>query len=141
LNYIRRAKKVKGSTGEVLLEFLEMRLDCLVFRLGFAPTIPAARQLVNHGHILVNTKVIDIPSYRGQRNDRIEIKNTKASRNLTQSQFYSQYSESKDFSLPNHLMFAPKGSQTGLIQDTVDRSNISLNVKERLVVEYYSRKI
>ena len=60
LKNIKIAKKVQGSTGLVLLQILEMRLDNTIFRLGLSPTIPAARQLVNHGHILVNNKIISI---------------------------------------------------------------------------------
>jgi len=62
LKYVRSARRIKGSTGEALLQLLEMRLDNIVFRLGMAPTIPAARQLVNHGHICVNSKRVSIPS-------------------------------------------------------------------------------
>jgi small subunit ribosomal protein S4 len=61
--YVMLFKKSTGSTGEVLLELLEMRLDNIVYRLGMAPTIVAARQLVGHGHILVNQAKVDIPSY------------------------------------------------------------------------------
>ncbi|CAN6801443.1 unnamed protein product [Brassica oleracea] len=64
LKYVRIAGKAKGSTGQVLLQLLEMRLDNILFRLGMALTIPQARQLVNHGHILVNGRIVDIPSYR-----------------------------------------------------------------------------
>ena len=64
LKYIQIAKKTKGSTGLVLLQLIEMRLDNILFRLGMAPTIPAARQLVNHGHICVNGKVVSIASFQ-----------------------------------------------------------------------------
>ena len=56
ISYVRKARKIKGSTGEILLQLLEMRLDNIVFRLGIAPTIAAARQLISHGHIIVNSK-------------------------------------------------------------------------------------
>ena len=75
LNYVRRARKSKGSTGELLLQFLEMRLDTIIFRLGLAPTILAARQIVNHGHILVNQTSVNIPSYICKKQDRIKFKN------------------------------------------------------------------
>jgi small subunit ribosomal protein S4 len=76
LRYVIQAKKSTGSTGEVLLELLEMRLDNIVYRLGMAPTIVAARQLVGHGHILVNQAKVDIPSYSCSK-DIISIKNKK----------------------------------------------------------------
>ena len=74
MNYIKQAKKIKGATGTVLLQLLEMRLDNLVFRLGLAPTIAAARQLVNHGHITVNQLPVSIPSYQCQPGDKLSIK-------------------------------------------------------------------
>ena len=61
--YVRIARRAKGSTGQVLLQLLEMRSDNIIFQLGMAPTIPGARQLVNHGHIRVNDHMVDIPSY------------------------------------------------------------------------------
>ena len=62
--YVQKARRVAGSTGLILLQLLEMRLDNTVFRLGMAPTIPGARQLVNHGHVTINGKVVDIASYQ-----------------------------------------------------------------------------
>ncbi len=64
LRYVRKAKRAGGSSGQTLLKLLEMRLDNIVFRLGMAPTIPAARQLVNHGHVQVNGRVVSIASYQ-----------------------------------------------------------------------------
>ena len=74
MNYIKQAKKIKGTTGTILLQLLEMRLDNLVFRLGLAPTIAAARQLVSHGHITVNQLPVSIPSYQCQPGDKLSIK-------------------------------------------------------------------
>ena len=71
------AGKSKGSTGQVLLQLLEMRLDNIVFRLNMASTIPGARQLVNHRHILVNGHIVDIPSYRCKPRDIITTKNNE----------------------------------------------------------------
>ncbi|KAL3648525.1 40S ribosomal protein S4 [Castilleja foliolosa] len=71
LKYVRIAGKAKGSTGQVLLQLLEMRLDNILFRLGMASTIPAARQLVNHRHVLVNGRIVDIPSYRCKPRDNL----------------------------------------------------------------------
>jgi small subunit ribosomal protein S4 len=67
LRYVRKARRVAGSTGQVLLQLLEMRLDNTVFRMGMAPTIPAARQLVNHGHVTVNGRPVNIASYQCRR--------------------------------------------------------------------------
>ena len=85
LKYVRIAGKAKGSTGQVLLQLLEMRLDNTLFRLGMALTIPQARQLVNHGHILVNGRIVDIPSYRCKPRDIITVKDEQNSRTLVQN--------------------------------------------------------
>lgn len=73
INYVRKAKKIKEATGQVLLQLLEMRLDNIVFRLNMAPTIVAARQLINHGHICVNSKKVDIASYMCKPKDVISV--------------------------------------------------------------------
>jgi small subunit ribosomal protein S4 len=73
VNYVRKAKKIKEATGLVLLQLLEMRLDNIVFRLNMAPTIGAARQLISHGHIRVNRKKVNIPSYMCKPKDVISV--------------------------------------------------------------------
>jgi small subunit ribosomal protein S4 len=73
INYVKKAKRIKESTGQVLLQLLEMRLDNIVFRLNMAPTIVAARQLINHGHIRVNNKKVNIPSYTCKPKDIISV--------------------------------------------------------------------
>lgn len=80
--YVKEAKRLKGSTGTVLMQLLEMRLDNIVFRLGLGNTIPAGRQLVNHGHISVNGKRVTIPSFQCHPNDIIEVKNKATSLNV-----------------------------------------------------------
>ena len=82
MNYIKQAKKIKGTTGTILLQLLEMRLDNLVFRLGLAPTIAAARQLVSHGHVTVNQTSVSIPSYQCQPGDKLSIKDNATSKRL-----------------------------------------------------------
>ncbi|MGI9214267.1 MAG: 30S ribosomal protein S4, partial [Gammaproteobacteria bacterium] len=72
LNYIKKARNKKGSSGRLLLTFLEMRLDNIVFRLGFANTIVAARQLINHGHIFLDNKLVNIPSFACQPKNTIK---------------------------------------------------------------------
>ena len=79
MNYIKQAKKVKGATGTILLQFLEMRLDNVIFRLGLAPTIASARQIVSHKHIMVNNACLSIPSYQCQPGDIITIKDASNS--------------------------------------------------------------
>ena len=77
IRYVRKARKLKGSTGEILLQLLEMRLDNIVFRLGIAPTIAAARQLIGHGHIVLNNEKVTIPSYDCKINDTISVSTKK----------------------------------------------------------------
>lgn len=135
LNYVRIARKAKGSTGQVLLQLLEMRLDNIIFRLGIAPTIPGARQLVNHRHILVNNRLVNIPSYHCKPQDFITIKDRQKSQTLiTKHIDFSQKSK-----VPNHLIFNSL-EKKGLINQILDRESIGLKINELLVVEYYSRQ-
>jgi small subunit ribosomal protein S4 len=135
LKYVRIARRAKGSTGQVLLQLLEMRLDNTVFRLGMAPTIPAARQLVNHGHVMVNDRVVDIPSYRCKPQDVIVIPERARSRALVEKNL-SNFKQSK---LPSHLRFNPKIYKASVNQ-LVNRKSVGIKVNELLVVEYYSRQ-
>ena len=82
MNYIRQAKKIKGATGSILLQLLEMRLDNVIFRLGMAPTIAAARQVVGHKHITVNKSCVSIPSYQCQPGDIVSVKDSAISKKL-----------------------------------------------------------
>nr|QJR52958.1 ribosomal protein S4 [Herpetospermum pedunculosum]WOC30531.1 ribosomal protein S4 [Herpetospermum pedunculosum] len=135
LKYVRIAGKAKGSTGQVLLQLLEMRLDNILFRLGMASTIPQARQLVNHRHILVNGSIVDIPSYRCKPRDIITAKEEKKSRALIQNYLDS----SPPQELPKHLTLQPL-QYKGLVNQIIDNKWVSLKINELLVVEYYSRQ-
>lgn len=135
LRYVRRARRVTGSTGQVLLQLLEMRLDNTVFRLGMAPTIPAARQLVNHGHVTVNDRVVNIASYQCRPGETIGVRNRENSRQMVQTNL--QYPGLAN--LPSHLEF-DKNKLVGKVNSLVEREWIALQVNELLVVEYYSRQ-
>lgn len=135
LRYVRRARRVTGSTGQVLLQLLEMRLDNTVFRLGMAPTIPAARQLVNHGHVVVNGRVVDIASYQCRPGETVGVKDREASRKLVEANL--QYPGLAN--LPSHLEF-DKNKMVGKVNSLVEREWVALQVNELLVVEYYSRQ-
>ena len=135
VRYIKKARRVTGSTGLVLLQLLEMRLDNTVFRLGMAPTIPAARQLVNHGHITVNGRVLDIASYQCRIGDVIAVKNKDKSKDLVKNNLLNPGLAN----LPSHLEF-DKDNLVGKVNGIVEREWIALTVNELLVVEYYSRK-
>ena len=135
LRYVRRARRVTGSTGQVLLQLLEMRLDNTVFRMGMAPTMPAARQLVNHGHVTVNGRVVDIASYQCRPGETIAVRDREASRKMVETNL--QYPGLAN--LPSHLEF-DKNKMIGKVNSLVEREWVALQVNELLVVEYYSRQ-
>nr|UIS24455.1 ribosomal protein S4 [Dryopteris filix-mas] len=136
LKYVRIARKTRGSTGQVPLQLLEMRLDNVIFHLGMASTIPAARQLVNHRHILVNSRIVDIPSYRRKPRDIITVRNRPTSHNALEGKFPGEDNT------PDHLTASlSEGNRpTGLVNRIANRESVNLNINELLVVEYYSRK-
>ncbi|MFM7382118.1 MAG: 30S ribosomal protein S4 [Microcystaceae cyanobacterium] len=135
VRYVKKARRATGSTGQSLLQLLEMRLDNTVFRLGMAGTIPGARQLVNHGHILVNGKVVDIPSYQCRPGDVVSVRDRDRSRQLVQANM--EYPGLAN--LPTHLEF-DKNTLVGKVNGVIEREWIALQINELLVVEYYSRK-
>jgi len=133
--YVKIAKKAQGSTGQVLLQLLEMRLDNTIFRLGMAPTIPAARQIVNHGHISVNNKILSISSYQCKPGDIITVKNQVSSRNLVEK--YLSFPGLAN--IPSHLEL-DTSDLTGKVNGIIEREWVALQLNELLIVEYYSRK-
>nr|CAL39319.1 small ribosomal protein 4 [Mnioloma fuscum] len=136
LKYVRIARRVKGSTGEVLLQLLEMRLDNTIFRLGMASTIPGARQLVNHRHISINNDIVNIPSYNCEPGDIITVKKKQ------KSQFIigKNLNLFQKLKIPSHLTFDPTELR-GFVNQTINREWIDLKINELLVVEYYSRQV
>nr|YP_010420783.1 ribosomal protein S4 [Urera hypselodendron]YP_010420867.1 ribosomal protein S4 [Urera robusta]YP_010423224.1 ribosomal protein S4 [Urera cf. cordifolia Ur15]YP_010423392.1 ribosomal protein S4 [Urera cameroonensis]USG54502.1 ribosomal protein S4 [Urera hypselodendron]USG54586.1 ribosomal protein S4 [Urera robusta]USG96697.1 ribosomal protein S4 [Urera cf. cordifolia Ur15]USG96865.1 ribosomal protein S4 [Urera cameroonensis] len=135
LKYVHIAGKAKGSTGQVLLQLLEMRLDNILFRLGITSTIPQARQLVNHRHILVNGGIVDIPSYRCKPRDIITVRDDQKSKSLVQNYLDSTSREE----LPKHLTLHPF-QYKGSVNEILDSKWAGLKINELLVVEYYSRQ-
>lgn len=134
LNYLKKAKKKKGSLGRTMLTLLEMRLDNIVFRLCFASTICFARQLITHGHILVNGFVITSPGYSCSPNDKIKPKDSSI---LIIKKNLDSFG---DFVIPQHLKLNTTNIE-GIVVSYVNRKSISLAINELLVVEYYSRKL
>nr|YP_009509245.1 ribosomal protein S4 [Gracilaria vermiculophylla]AXI96895.1 ribosomal protein S4 [Gracilaria vermiculophylla]QXU75106.1 ribosomal protein S4 [Gracilaria vermiculophylla]WDZ67956.1 ribosomal protein S4 [Gracilaria vermiculophylla] len=133
--YIKIAKKVTGSTGLILLQILEMRLDNIIFRLGLSPTIPAARQLINHGHILINNKKVSICSYQCKPGDVIQVQAKNSSQTLVKNNLNFPTLAS----VPNHLELNTK-SLNAKVNAIIEREWVALQMNELLVVEYYSRK-
>ena len=136
MNYIRQAKKIKGATGSLLLQLLEMRLDNVIFRLGMAPTIASARQIVSHKHITINGTCVSIPSYQCQPGDIIKIKDATVSKNLvTKNLELPSLAQ-----VPNNLEFDKK-TLTSKVLGIIDREWVALKLNELFVIEFYSRKI
>ncbi|MGB3300004.1 MAG: 30S ribosomal protein S4 [Phormidesmis sp.] len=135
LRYVKKARRAGGSTGQIILQQLEMRLDNTAFRLGLGPTIPAARQVVNHGHITVNGRVVSIPSYQCRPGDVIGVRNRDASKKLVEGNL--------EFpglaNIPAHLSF-DKGKMEATVNSLIEREWVAININELLVVEYYSRQ-
>ena len=127
-----KAQKMHGIAGENLLMLLESRLDNIVYRLGMARTRRAARQVVNHGHILVNGKKVDIPSYRVMPGDTISVKENS----LNHPAILAAVEEK--VAVPAYLEFDPK-KLTGKYVRTPERSELNSEVNEQLIVEYYNR--
>ena len=133
--YVKEARRRQGVTGLILLQLLEMRLDIICFTLGFAKSIAQARQLVNHGHITVNKKVISIPSFQCRLNDVIGIKEKSTSKNLVETNIQKNQINQ----IPYHLKFDSSKLEATVL-DYCDRDDIPLQLDELLVIEYYSRR-
>jgi small subunit ribosomal protein S4 len=134
-NYYEEAARKRGSkTGDVLLQILESRLDNLIYRAGFAKSRDMARQLVGHGHVLVNGKKVDIPSYRVSDSDIVEV--ATKSRELTP--FVVARAESGERTAPAWIEVIPDKMRV-LVHQLPVRAQIDTLVQEQLIVEYYSK--
>ena len=133
-NYYEEATRKRGKTGEVLLQILESRLDNVVYRAGFAKSRDMARQLVGHGHILVNGRKVDIPSYRVSESDIVEVR--PKSREMTP--FVVARAESGERAAPAWLEVIPDKMRI-LVHALPVRAQIDTQVQEQLIVEFYSK--
>ena len=133
--YVKEARRRKGVTGLILLQLLEMRLDTICFTLGFANSITQARQLVNHGHITVNNKVISIPSFQCRINDVISVKEKSSSKNLVSTNIKNNQIND----IPTNLKL-DNDKLEATILDYCARNDMQLQLDELLVIEYYSRR-
>lgn len=128
-----KAKRQKGVTGVILIQMLESRLDNIVYRLGFAPTRAAARQLVNHRHIVVDGKVVDIPSYSVRPGEVVGVREKDKSMEVILNSLsgfnHSKYPwlEYSDANMEGKFLHIP------------EREDIPENIKEQLIVELYSK--
>ena len=130
--YYEKATRSKEGTGWSLLKMLELRLDNVVYRMGIGSSRSESRQIVNHGHITVNGKKVNIPSYQVKVGDVIQIKENK--QNI---EMFKALKEAK-VNTPKWLEFDPK-SLTGKVLALPERDDIDMNIQEHLIVEFYSR--
>ena len=131
--YFERAANMKGITGDNMLQLLELRLDNVVYRLGLAKTRRMARQVVGHGHIRVNGKKVDIPSYSVKVGDVITLRPTSAEKEM-----FKALREGTSVLTPKWLTFdAP--NLTGTVNALPAREDIDLQLQENMIVEFYSR--
>jgi small subunit ribosomal protein S4 len=133
-NYYEEAARKRGKTGDVLLQILETRLDNIVYRAGFAKSRDMARQVVSHGHVLVNGRKVDIPSFRVSENDIVEI--TTKSQNMTP--FVVARAEAGERTPPAWIEVIPDKMRV-LVHTLPVRAQIDTLVQEQLIVEYYSK--
>ena len=131
--YVKRAKERRGITGLIFLQLLESRLDVICLRLGFAESLSHSRQLVNHGHILLNKQPVNIPSIECSPNDLITIRDD--------STIKAASSIKKKWKLPSHLIIENSKKFEAKMLDYCNRDEILLEINELLVIEYYSRKL
>jgi small subunit ribosomal protein S4 len=132
-NIFHEALRSQSNTGTKLIELLERRLDNVVFRAGFARSIPAARQLVNHGHILVNGKRVDIPSFRVRKGDVVSLSPKATAMIVIQHNI-----DVLDRSVVGWLEVGDGGKQV-TVRDLPQREHIDVPVRESLIVELYSK--
>jgi small subunit ribosomal protein S4 len=129
------ARKIEGKTGDNFLALLEARLDSVVFRLGFARTIPAARQLVGHGHILVNGNRVDRASFRVNIGDEIAL-GTKIRENVS---VQAQVERGPVVKIPGWLALDPNDSMKGRMLSGPTRETVPFIVNEAAIVEFYAQ--
>ena len=133
-NYYAKAEKMKGQTGVNLMTLLELRLDNLLFRLGFGRTRKECRQIVDHKHVLVNGKTVNIPSYRVSVGDVIEIKE-----NHKTSPRYKEILEVTGGRMVPSWLEANQEALSGTVKELPAREEIDVPVNETLIVELYSK--
>lgn len=132
--YYRKATEMKGVTGELMLELLERRLDNVVYRLGLGASRAMSRQIVTHGHITVNGKLVNIPSYLVKKGDVIAVKEAHK-----EFKMFDEIKKEKQLSLKSWLSF-DNAALTGTVVELPTRADIEdIEIKEHLIVELYSK--
>jgi small subunit ribosomal protein S4 len=133
-NYFEKALRQSGRTGETLVKMLERRLDNVVYRMGFAPSRKAGRQLIVHGHLLVNNKAVNIPSFLLNAGDTVQVREKSKKMEM----IHASMKRVKDSAMPSWLSL-DKAAMVGTFLTVPERADIPLNANEQLVVELYSK--
>jgi small subunit ribosomal protein S4 len=133
-NYFAKALKQTGRTGETLVKLLERRLDNVVYRLGLAPSRKAARQLICHGHFLVNNVPVDVPSYLLKAGDTVQVREKSKKLDV----LHASMKRMKDTAMLPWLSL-DKAAMVGTFLNVPERADIPLNADEQLIVELYSK--
>ena len=134
MRYYRRAERMKGNTGEILLQLLERRLDNVIYKLNFAPSRKAARQLITHGHTCVNGRKVNISSYTTNVGDKISLKGSDKSVKKVKQQLESN----PNFTTQSWLQL-DRQTPCATIVALPTRDDVQIPVEEQLVVEFCSR--
>ena len=134
MRYFREAERGKGNTGETLLQLLERRLDNVVYKLNFAPSRKAARQLITHGHIHVNNRKIDVSDYTTKIGDKITVKGSERSLKRIKEQLETN----PNFTTQGWLQLARERAEATIVAMPT-RDDVQIPVEEQLVVEFCSR--
>ena len=150
-NYVKKAEKSKESTGTALIQMLECRLDNVVYRLGFANSIRQARQMVVHGHILVNGKKVDIPSFSVSVGDRVSLREKSRNNEMFKNNFQEKslvvypYLEKDEENFENGALnqypYLAKDMDkfSGVLTRLPERQEVPIEIDEILIVEFYSK--
>ncbi len=133
-NYFEKALRQTGRTGEMLIKMLERRLDNVVYRMGFAPSRKAGRQLITHGHLMVNNQSVTIPSFLLKAGDIVQIRDVSKKLDV----IHSSMKRMKDNAMLPWLSL-DKATMSGTFLNVPERADIPLNANEQLVVELYSK--
>jgi small subunit ribosomal protein S4 len=133
-NYYKEAARIKGSTGEILLQLLERRLDNVVYRAGFGATRAEARQIVNHKSVMVNNKVVNIPSYQVNANDVISIRE----KSKKQTRIADSLNLAKQGGIVDWIS-VDESKLEAVYKSIPERAELSAEINEQLIVELYSK--
>lgn len=132
--YFEKAERKKGITGEVLLQLIESRLDTIIYRMGYAPNRRSARQLIRHGHILVNGREVNLPSYEVKKGTTVEVK--QSSKEIPE--IVDSISKVEHRGIPSWIEIDTE-KLTGKVLDIPSREELLLPIQEQLIVELYSK--